>query len=101
MKGMFTSKRVAVGTLLLLLTAVVCFSGTITAAHAASAASRVSQHGLASPPAQLGQRSSPTTGGGQLLWRYLTGSAVDSSPAVVNGVVYIGSDDEYVYALTA
>ena len=26
---------------------------------------------------------------------------VDSSPAVVNGVVYIGSDDDNVYALNA
>jgi PQQ-like domain len=29
-----------------------------------------------------------------------TGGDVESSPAVVNGVVYIGSDDGYVYALS-
>ena len=35
--------------------------------------------------------------GGQVLtpvslWNYTTGDYVDSSPAVVNGVVYVGSD---------
>ena len=35
------------------------------------------------------------------LWNYTTGSDVDSSPAVVNGVVYIGSYDDNVYALNA
>src|SRR5208283_4324334 len=38
----------------------------------------------------------------QLLWNYTTGNLVDySSPAVINGVVYVGSDDHYVYALNA
>ena len=35
------------------------------------------------------------------LWNYTTGARFDSSPAVVNGVVYIGSDDDNVYALNA
>jgi outer membrane protein assembly factor BamB len=34
-------------------------------------------------------------------WRYPTGSAIGSSPAVANGVVYIGSDDGKMYALDA
>ena len=38
---------------------------------------------------------------GAELWNYTTGGSVDSSPAVVNGVVYIGSDDGNVYALNA
>ena len=38
---------------------------------------------------------------GQILWKYLTGGAVDSSPAVVNGAVYVGSDDRSVYAFDA
>ena len=38
---------------------------------------------------------------GQLVWRYLTGDGVLSSPAVANGVVYVGSNDDYVYALNA
>ena len=38
----------------------------------------------------------------QLLWNYTTGNSIDySSPAVVNGVVYVGSTDDYVYALNA
>ena len=35
---------------------------------------------------------------GAKLWNYTTGDGV-ISPAVVNGVVYIGSDDGNVYAL--
>ena len=34
-------------------------------------------------------------------WSHKTGSAVESSPAVVNGVVYVGSYDNKVYALNA
>ena len=36
-----------------------------------------------------------------LLWRYETGGNVDSSPAMVDGVAYVGSDDKYLYALDA
>ena len=36
-----------------------------------------------------------------LFWKYTTGGAVESSPAVVGGVVYIGSSDDKVYALNA
>jgi hypothetical protein len=35
------------------------------------------------------------------LWSYLTGDVVWSSPAVANGVVYVGSTDGNVYALSA
>ncbi len=34
-------------------------------------------------------------------WRFSTGGGVWSSPAVVNGVVYIGSDDKNLYAVDA
>ncbi|MCW4029925.1 MAG: PQQ-binding-like beta-propeller repeat protein [Candidatus Bathyarchaeota archaeon] len=37
----------------------------------------------------------------QTLWTFSTGGAVKASPAVVDGVVYVGSDDGYVYALAA
>jgi outer membrane protein assembly factor BamB len=36
-----------------------------------------------------------------LLWTYVTGGEVFSSPSVVNGVVYVGSFDGNVYALGA
>jgi outer membrane protein assembly factor BamB len=35
------------------------------------------------------------------LWRFKTGGAVYSSPAVSNGVVYVGSDDNNLYAIDA
>src|SRR5262249_12721029 len=35
------------------------------------------------------------------LWSLTTGDTVDSSPAVVDGVVYVGSQDDNVYALDA
>ena len=38
---------------------------------------------------------------GQILWKTLTGGAVDSSPDVINDVVYFGSDDRSVYAVNA
>jgi serine/threonine-protein kinase len=38
---------------------------------------------------------------GHLRWAYTTGSFVDSSPAVVGGTVYIGSQDSKLYALSA
>ena len=34
-------------------------------------------------------------------WTYTTGDDVISSPAVTGGTVYIGSDDNKVYALDA
>ena len=38
---------------------------------------------------------------GAKLWSFATGGQVYSSPAVANGVVYIGSFDGNVYALNA
>ncbi|MDD2798036.1 MAG: SUMF1/EgtB/PvdO family nonheme iron enzyme [Bacteroidales bacterium] len=34
-------------------------------------------------------------------WTFTTGAAVTSSPVVVNGILYIGSDDKNVYAIDA
>ena len=37
---------------------------------------------------------------GALKWRYMTGDAVYSSPAIgSDGTVYVGSDDGYLYAI--
>ena len=38
---------------------------------------------------------------GNILWTAATGGANTSSPAVVNGVVYIGSADHNLYAIKA
>ena len=35
------------------------------------------------------------------LWRYQTGSRVESSPTVSGGTVYVGSYDRYLYAVNA
>jgi outer membrane protein assembly factor BamB len=47
---------------------------------------------------ELGQ-SGPTNL--MLRWTYTTGGAVISSPAIVNGRVYVGSQDQYLYCLDA
>ena len=37
---------------------------------------------------------------GTLKWKFLTGGSVYSSPAIgVNGTIYVGSDDCYLYAI--
>ncbi|MDI2125651.1 serine/threonine-protein kinase [Yinghuangia seranimata] len=50
----------------------------------------------ADSPSPAAQRSAPGKP-----WTYLTDGRVGSSPAVVNGVVYIGGGDHKVYALDA
>jgi outer membrane protein assembly factor BamB len=58
-------------------------------------------------PARTGENPyenvlSPATAGNLgLLWNHTTGGPVLGSPAVANGLVYIGSDDNNVYALNA
>ena len=36
---------------------------------------------------------------GGLVWKFKAGDAVESSPAVFDGVAYVGSDDTYLYAV--
>jgi outer membrane protein assembly factor BamB len=38
---------------------------------------------------------------GTLQWTFATGAAIHSSPAVVDGTVYFGSQDHYIYAVDA
>ena len=35
----------------------------------------------------------------KLIWKFETGSSVDSSPAISENFVYVGSDDNYIYCL--
>jgi outer membrane protein assembly factor BamB len=52
--------------------------------------------------ARTGVQSGPGPAGAPVvLWRARTGGAVRSTPAIVAGVVYVGSDDGTVYALDA
>ncbi len=41
----------------------------------------------------------PFTLQGKMLWRFPAEGPIDSSPAIYMGVVYVGSDDTYLYAL--
>jgi len=45
--------------------------------------------------------SASTVAGIDVVWSFTTGAYVDSSPAAADGVVYVGSQDENVYALNA
>lgn len=45
--------------------------------------------------------SSSLTGIGNLRWKFKTHGKVFSSPAVYNGITYIGSEDRYLYAIEA
>jgi hypothetical protein len=102
MKGILKSTMVLEVTMLILITSGALYSDGIVSAHVVSAASHFTSytssttpHALAIRLARPGERSSTGTGG-QLLWRYQIGSDVTSSSAVVNGVVYVGSNDDYV-----
>jgi outer membrane protein assembly factor BamB len=52
-------------------------------------------------PAHTGYSTSTAPNTNNTLWSYKTVSAVYSSPAVVDGKVYIGSSDGYIYCLDA
>jgi eukaryotic-like serine/threonine-protein kinase len=51
--------------------------------------------------AHTGSTDAAVSPDGTLKWTFMTGAAIHSSPAVVNGVVYFGSRDNYIYALDA
>ncbi|MCW4001234.1 MAG: PQQ-binding-like beta-propeller repeat protein [Candidatus Bathyarchaeota archaeon] len=52
-------------------------------------------------PAHTGYTSANGPLTNRTLWTYQTGGDVFSSPCVVNGILYVGSDDNNVYALNA
>ena len=57
------------------------------------------RHGLRRNGRPQGLLVNATTGA--IVWTATTGAVVKSSPAVANGIVYIGSDDGKVYAFNA
>ena len=52
-------------------------------------------------PQRTGCTEGPAADITQLSWKYKTGGYVTSSPAVVDGAVYFGSWDNYIYSLDA
>jgi len=50
-------------------------------------------------PAHTGYTTESISDDLELLWSYQTGNCVDSSPAVANGKVFVGSRDEKIYCL--
>lgn len=48
-----------------------------------------------------GYSASPRLNGNSVLWSYTTSVAVESSPAVIDGMIYVASDDGNVYCLEA
>jgi outer membrane protein assembly factor BamB len=85
-------------TLALLMATITVSSVYITAPAKAQASSDWPQWRY--NPAHTGYNPN-TKGPSQLrqVWQYRTEGMIRSSPAIVNGKVYIGSDDEYVYCL--
>lgn len=50
-------------------------------------------------PRQTGVASSPLPKELKLLWQFATKDGIESAPAVADGVVYVGSLDEHLYAI--
>jgi outer membrane protein assembly factor BamB len=50
-------------------------------------------------PAHTGVFAAPAPGLTTLVWKFKTGGPVLSTPAIVNGVAYFGSNDRHVYAV--
>ena len=85
--------------------------GLTAAAGAGGAAWELTRSGAASPgkkhaPKAIGSSSKRTTttgtvASGKKVWAFSTGGSIGSSVVVSNGVVYFGSSDHNVYAVTA
>jgi outer membrane protein assembly factor BamB len=52
-------------------------------------------------PAHLGVFRSPAPPLAQVKWKFATTGKVFSTPALANGLVYVGSNDDYLYAIHA
>ncbi|WP_328406415.1 PQQ-binding-like beta-propeller repeat protein (plasmid) [Streptomyces sp. NBC_00390] len=82
-------------------------TGTTLVAATALATRKILDNGSseAGPPREPGGKisssttPSPSRMPGEEIWSFLTNSLVSSSPAVANGVVYVGSWDRWLYAV--
>jgi outer membrane protein assembly factor BamB len=70
--------------------------GVLTLAACGGSGSTASSSPSATPSGGASSGASQQHG---LVWKFKTGAAVRSSPAVSNGVVYVGSDDGCLYAV--
>ena len=52
-------------------------------------------------PGLTGNSSARITPPLKLLWTFKTGDAIKSSPVIVNGTIYIGSNDGFLYAISS
>ena len=59
---------------------------------------RTTGAGILGATALSGSAGAQTSGGDEI-WRFETGDSVQSSPTVIDGTVFVGSDDNNVYAL--
>src|SRR5579875_674504 len=92
----------SVAILLVLLTGLPsAYASTSSASHTLQQMPTANGQAVVRQPKNRSQSSAPGIKGGKLKWRYQTGGAVYSSPAVANGVVYIGSNDDSIYAFNA
>ena len=91
-------KTISFSVVILLIT--VLFAGQVTV-PAAAQTDTMQSHYNAQHTGDYSPVAGRNTSSGKLTWRYTTGLYVGGAPAVVNGVVYMGSDDHNVYALNA
>ena len=54
--------------------------------------------GIALAGCEVGNLYAMNLDTGEIVWRYATGGGIHSSPAISNGMVYIGSKDGVIYA---
>ena len=74
-----------------------CYVMSGSAYASAADASDLSGHpAMTLPPPPLPEYDTP-----ELLWSYSTGNTIESTPVVVNGILYVGSVDHHLYALDA
>lgn len=98
-----TYKLVSFSVVILLIAVV--FAGAVTVPAAAAQSTTMRFRYNAQHTGDYSPIAGPVPPNGQKLWSYKTIGYVESSPAVDNGVVYVGSADPYakskVYALNA
>lgn len=116
-EAMSPSRRIRIDRRRLIASSVVGGAAILTTGHPLLAGTRpgqpaqlLAQDGSANVPmfrgnpARTGEMPGPgpdDSNGIEMMWRFATGDVIASSPAVVDGVVYVGSWDANLYAVNA